>query len=168
MLWHWLNSGYDFLHSGSEAKSYPQLKLTIAVLLEIFLHFTQTHWDFERLLNRNKKSYKSKQKIKNNPSEWVIFENTHEAIIDQDTYDIVQRIRDGRRRPTPLGTMPVLSGMLFCADCGAKMYQVRGKDWPTSKEHLVCATYRKINKPAVRALNYYLYKNFRYSTHTGI
>ena len=56
----------------------------------------------------------------------------------------------------------------FCADCGAKMYQVRGKDWPTSKEHLVCATYRKINKPAVRALNYYLYKNFRYSTHTGI
>ena len=50
-----------------------------------------------------KKSYKSKQKIKNNPSEWVIFENTHEAIIDQDTYDIVQRIRDGRRRPTPLG-----------------------------------------------------------------
>ena len=110
----------------------------------------------------------AKQKIKNNPSEWVIFENTHEAIIDQDTYDIVQRIRDGRRRPTPLGTMPVLSGMLFCADCGAKMYQVRGKDWPTSKEHLVCATYRKINKPAVRALNYYLYKNFRYSTHTGI
>ena len=116
----------------------------------------------------HKKSYKSKQKIKNNPSEWVIFENTYEAIIDQDTYDIVQRIRDGRRRPTPLGTMPVLSGMLFCADCGAKMYQVRGKDWPTSKEHLVCATYRKINKPAVRALNYYLYKNFRYSTHTGI
>ena len=92
----------------------------------------------------HKKSYKSKQKIKNNPSEWVIFENTHEAIIDQDTYDIVQRIRDGRRRPTPLGTMPVLSGMLFCADCGAKMYQVRGKDWPASKEHLVCATYRKI------------------------
>ncbi|MDY6180929.1 MAG: hypothetical protein SPI15_08750 [Candidatus Faecousia sp.] len=48
------------------------------------------------------------------------------------------------------------------------MYQVRGKDWPASKEHLVCATYRKINKPAVRALNYYLYKNFRHSTHTGI
>lgn len=45
----------------------------------------------------HKKSYKSKQKIKNDPSEWVIFENTHEAIIDQDTYDIVQRIRDGRR-----------------------------------------------------------------------
>lgn len=91
----------------------------------------------------HRKSYKSKKTIQNEPSEWMIFENTHEAIIDQDTYSIVQRIRDGRRRPTPLGEMPILSGILFCADCGAKMYQVRGKDWPASKEHLVCATYRK-------------------------
>lgn len=92
----------------------------------------------------HKKSYKSKITVDNDPSEWRIFENTHEAIIDKDIFDIVQRIRAGRRRPTPLGAMPVLSGMLFCADCGAKMYQVRGKDWPANKEHLVCATYRKI------------------------
>ena len=92
----------------------------------------------------HKKSYKSKKKVDNDPSEWMIFENTHEAIIDQDTFGIVQRIRDGRRRPTPMGEMPVLSGILFCADCGAKMYQVRGNGWPESKWHLVCATYRKI------------------------
>ena len=49
-----------------------------------------------------------------------------------------------------------------------EVYTKFGMVSPASKEHLVCATYRKINKPAVRALNYYLYKNFRHSTHTGI
>lgn len=50
-----------------------------------------------------KKSYKSKKKLQNAPSKWQIFENTHEAIIDQETFDIVQRIRDDRRRRTPMG-----------------------------------------------------------------
>ncbi|MBR2528923.1 MAG: DUF4368 domain-containing protein [Blautia sp.] len=93
-----------------------------------------------------RKSYKQKKKLKNDPSEWQIFENTHEAIIDQETYDIVQRIRDGRRRVTPMGEMPLLSGMVFCADCGAKLYQVRHRGWTHEQEHMVCATYRKKGK----------------------
>ena len=92
----------------------------------------------------HKKSFKCKKKVMNDPSEWVVFENTHEAIIDQETFDIVQRIRDGRRRLTPMGEMPVLSGMLFCADCGAKLYQVRHRGWTHEQELFVCATYRKI------------------------
>ncbi len=92
-----------------------------------------------------RKSYKQKKQLKNDPSEWQIFENTREAIIDQETYDIVQRIRDGRRRWTPMGEMPVLSGIVFCADCGAKLYQVRGRSLPQS-EYMVCATYRKKGK----------------------
>lgn len=83
-----------------------------------------------------KKSFKCKKKVWNDPSEWQIFENTHDAIIDQETFDIVQRIRDGRRRQTPMGEMPTLSGMLFCADCGAKLYQVRAGDGPTSRSTL--------------------------------
>ena len=90
-----------------------------------------------------RKSYKNKKQMHNDRSEWQIFENTHEAIIDQETFDIVQKIRDGRRRLTPMGEMPILSGMLFCADCGAKLYQVRGRRWEHSKEYFVCATYRK-------------------------
>ena len=92
-----------------------------------------------------RKSYKQKKQLSRDPSEWQIFENTHEAIIDQETFDIVQRIRDGRRRITPMGEMPVLSGMVFCGDCGAKMYQVRGRSLPQS-EYMVCATYRKKGK----------------------
>ena len=66
-----------------------------------------------------KKFFKYKKVINNDPSEWVIFKNIHEPIIDQKTFDIVQRIRDGRRRLTPMGEMPVLSGILFCVDYGA-------------------------------------------------
>lgn len=90
-----------------------------------------------------KKSYKSKKKIWKPKDEWLIFENTHEAIIDQETFDIVQRIRDGRRVRNNLGEMPILSGMLYCADCGKKLYQVRGKGWSHDKEYFVCASYRK-------------------------
>ena len=89
------------------------------------------------------KSYKTKKRNRTDPSEWQIFENTHEAIIDRETFDIVQRIRDGRRRLTSLGEMPILSGMLFCADCGKKLYQVRSRS-QNVKDHFVCSTYRKI------------------------
>lgn len=92
-----------------------------------------------------RKSYKQKKQLHHDPSEWQIFENTHEAIIDKETFDIVQRIRNGRRRITPMGEMPALSGMVFCADCGQKLYQVRGRKLPQS-EYMVCSTYRKKGK----------------------
>ena len=93
-----------------------------------------------------RKSYKQKKTIRLDPSAWQVFKNTHEAIIDQETFDIVQRIRDGRRRKTLMGEMPILSGMVYCADCGAKLSQVRGKDWKHEREYMVCSTYRKKGK----------------------
>ncbi|MBQ8003190.1 MAG: DUF4368 domain-containing protein, partial [Clostridia bacterium] len=90
-----------------------------------------------------KKSYKSKKKMWNDPSEWQVFENTHDAIVDEETFRIVQRIRDGRRKVTRMGEMPILSGMLFCADCGKKLYQVRCITMK-QKEYMVCSTYRKV------------------------
>lgn len=93
-----------------------------------------------------RKSYKQKKQLKRDPSEWQIFENTHEAIVDRETYDIVQRIRNGRRRRTPMGEMPLLLGMVFCADCGAKLYQVRSTKFRPGQEYMVCATYRKKGK----------------------
>ena len=92
-----------------------------------------------------KKSYKSKKKYENPRDKWVIFENTQEAIIDQETFDTVQRIRDGRRRPTEMGEMNILSGMLYCADCGEKMYLCRCTTM-NQKEYFNCSTYRKKKK----------------------
>ena len=93
-----------------------------------------------------RKSYKQKKTLRKDPSEWQVFEGTHEAIIDKETFAIVQRIRDGRRRLTPMGEMPILSSMVFCADCGSKMYQVRMRGWEHDKEYFVCANYRKKTK----------------------
>ncbi|WP_418620829.1 recombinase family protein [Sellimonas intestinalis] len=74
-----------------------------------------------------RRSYKNKKQMYHDEADWQIFEDCHEAIIDKETFDTVQRIRDGRRRVTPMGEMPPLSEMMFCADCGAKLYQVRGR-----------------------------------------
>ena len=68
------------------------------------------------------KSYKDQTRIYRPVDDWIMFENAHRAIIDQETFDIVQRIRDGRRRPTKLGDMGVLNGRLFCEDCGGKLH----------------------------------------------
>ncbi len=92
-----------------------------------------------------KKSYKSKKKLDLPPEEWVIFENTHEAIIDNDTYETVQRIRSAKRRPTDMGEMSVFSGLVYCADCGKKMYLCRCTTMK-QKEYFNCSTYRKKKK----------------------
>ena len=62
----------------------------------------------------------------NDPSEWQILENTHEAIIDQETFDAVQKARNVKRRTDTLGKANPLTGLVFRADCGRRMYNHRG------------------------------------------
>lgn len=91
-----------------------------------------------------RKSYKNKKSFANPPSKWIIIKNTHEAIIDKETFDIVQRLKEGRKRTnTSMGDMPVLSGMLYCADCGKKLYVCRTKSLKPEAYYYCCSTYRK-------------------------
>ena len=69
-----------------------------------------------------KPSYKNKKMIKRPPEEWLIFENTHEAIVDPETWKLAQRVRKTVRRTDTTGEANPLTGLLFCADCGARMY----------------------------------------------
>lgn len=73
------------------------------------------------------------------------FENTQEAIIDRQTFDTVQKIRQCKRRPTPMGEMNTLSGMLYCADCGKRMYLCRCTTMKQA-EYFNCSSYRKALK----------------------
>lgn len=93
---------------------------------------------------KTRKHLKDKKSHYVDESQWVVFENTHEPIIDRITYDNVQRIRanNTRRRPNGWGYVHPLSGLLFCADCGSKLYIHRiynGKDRPTA----VCGNYAR-------------------------
>ena len=88
------------------------------------------------------KSYKVHKTIYNRPDQWKVFEGTHEAIIDKETFEIVQKIRAGKRRPTRMGEMPMFSGLLYCADCGRKLSFHRKADEPAEKHHYLCENYR--------------------------
>ena len=72
---------------------------------------------------KTRKHFKDKKSHYVDESEWTIFENTHEAIIDQETFDNVQRVRgNARRYPDGFGEAYPLTGLMYCTDCGGKMY----------------------------------------------
>ena len=75
----------------------------------------------------HKESYKSKRTIPNPEEEWMIFENTHEAIIDKETWELAQKLRQTKRRTDTVYEANPLTGLLFCADCGERMYNRRAK-----------------------------------------
>lgn len=88
-----------------------------------------------------RKSFKIKKRINVSQEEWQIVPNTQEAIIDCETWNLVQKIRQGRRRNVKHNhQIPVLSGHLFCADCGRKLYYVKP---PEQAEYYCCSGYRK-------------------------
>ena len=88
-----------------------------------------------------KKSYKIKKTIRNPQEEWLIFENTHEPIITQEQFDLVQELRKHKRRPTKHEEVNPFSGICYCADCGKKMYLCRATSLTEDQEHLKCSTY---------------------------
>ena len=76
--------------------------------------------------------------------EWTIFENTHEAIIDQETFDLAQKVRSKvRRYPDGWGDVAPLTGLLYCADCGGKMYVHRFNNGKRISQY-TCSKYSKI------------------------
>lgn len=89
------------------------------------------------------KSFKNKQKIEHPPEEWKVFPNTHPAIIDRETFTLVQELRSHRRRPTRTGKISMFSGLLYCADCEAKLYYSIGSEKHQNKPYFFCSSYRK-------------------------
>jgi site-specific DNA recombinase len=96
------------------------------------------------------KSYKNKKRVNNPKEDWLIFENTHEPIITQQEFDLVQELRKNKRRPTKHEEVNPFSGMVYCADCGKKMYLCRATSLTADQEHLKCSTY-SLDKDACSA-----------------
>lgn len=113
------------------------------------------------------KSYKCRDKVFNPKSEWKRFENRIPAIIDRDLWEAAQKIRyRAMRRKNRLGEMNPFSGMLYCADCGAKLYLARCKKRDTSQDYFTCSKYRKsrgctTHQIQVRVVNLLVLENLR-------
>ena len=113
---------------------------------------------------KTRKHFKDKKSHYVPEDEWTIFENTHEAIIDQQTFDLVQKIRSKvRRYPDGWGETAPLTGLLYCADCGGKMYVHRTNNGKRISQYTcsqyskipvgkLCATQHRINEDVVLSL----------------
>ena len=93
---------------------------------------------------KTRKHFKDKKSHYVPEDEWTIFENTHEAIIDQETFDLAQKIRSKvRRYPDGWGEAAPLTGLLYCADCGGKMYVHRTNNGKRISQY-TCSQYTKV------------------------
>ena len=93
----------------------------------------------------HKQSYKDKNAVMNPKEDWLIFENTHEAIVDRETWELAQKLRKTPKRIDTLGEANPLTGLLYCADCGEKMYNHRSKGGtennPYPSDFFDCSSY---------------------------
>ena len=88
-----------------------------------------------------RKSYKNKKLCENPKENWLIIENTHEPIISQHDFDLVQEIRSHKKRKQKCGSVNSFAGMVYCADCGNTLYVGRSQSQSPNQEHMMCSTY---------------------------
>ena len=94
-------------------------------------------------------SYKTKQQRINDPSDWIILENTHEPIVDPETWQLAQHKKGTKTRIDTTGLANPLTGLVYCADCGEKMYNSRHRRNPNDDsggldaDSYNCSTYSR-------------------------
>ena len=115
----------------------------------------------------HKASYKDKHSVKNPKDEWMIFEDTHEAIVDRETWELAQKLRKTPKRIDTIGIANPFTGLLYCADCGEKMYNHRSRgnlekgNYPS--DFFDCSTYTLAKQKRASACrgHYITTKNLR-------
>ncbi|MCI8668030.1 MAG: recombinase family protein [Lachnospiraceae bacterium] len=106
-----------------------------------------------------KVSYKSKQTKKNPEKKKYFFPDTHEALIDTDTFESAQKRLATRHRPAKSKEIDIFSGLLFCGDCGYKMYLQQGYNISPKKHAYTCGRYRNHRKAGCTCTTHYIRKN---------
>ena len=133
---HWLSIGRNC--SKPPAVPYNWCSATVADILG-----KQEYCGDTVNFRSTRKSFKNKKKIERQPEEWNIFKDTHPAIIDREVFDLVQELRKHRRRPTKSGIVSPFSGLLYCADCGEKLYYSFSNNYKREQAYFFCSSYRK-------------------------
>ena len=92
-------------------------------------------------------SYKNKQRVERPESEQFVVKNTHEALVTQEQWDIVQEVRQHKKRvPKHMDEPNIFSGMVFCADCGKPLVLHRASTMKRTEYNFKCYTYGKKGK----------------------
>lgn len=95
-------------------------------------------------MTKTYKSYKDKRLVDKPKDEWVITKNTQEPIVDEETWETVQRLRqNGKRRPNQMGGMGPLNGLIYCGDCNSKLHITRCPSIKPSNEYYLCSRYKQ-------------------------
>lgn len=106
-----------------------------------------------------KVSYKSK-KTKRNPEEkQYFFSNTHEPLIDEETFELAQKRIATKHRPAKSEEIDIFSGLLFCGDCGYKMYLQQGAGTLERKHAYTCGKYRNRIRTGEVCTTHYIRKS---------
>lgn len=88
---------------------------------------------------KTRKHFKDKKSHYVSPDQWTVFEGTQEPIIDEETFNTVQRIRSNvRRYPNGWGPVHPLTGIMFCADCGRRLYEHRTNNGKRVSQFTCC------------------------------
>lgn len=106
-----------------------------------------------------KVSYKSKKTIKIPEAERNFFPNTHEPLIDEETFDLAQKRIATRTRPTKDNEVDLFSGLMFCGDCGYKMYLAKGAGTLERKHSYTCGNYRNRARSNFTCTTHYIRKS---------
>ena len=136
--YHQQKMGYGLHQSKNFEHPYRWCSSTIASILKKQEYLGHT------VNFKTRKHFKDKKSKYVSEDNWLIFENTHEPIIDQETFDNVQRIRGNvKRYPDGWGEYHPLTGLMYCADCGSKMYVHRTNNYKNIP-YYVCSNYKKV------------------------
>ena len=141
---HRIEIGLKSISSSSNVETLPYfwIRETLSAILsrEEYLGHTVN-------LRTRTKSYKDKRKVDNSKEDWLVFKNTHEAIIDQETFDIVQKMRSHKRSnqryKNRIGHENLFAGLVFCGTCGRKHYFCPQEKNGLNHDHYKCSGYRK-------------------------
>lgn len=135
--YHQQKLGYGLYQSKNFEHPYRWCSSTIASILKKQEYLGHT------VNFKTRKHFKDKKSKYVSEDNWLIFENTHEPIIDQETFDNVQRIRGNvKRYPDGWGEYHPLTGLMYCADCGGKMYVHRTSNYKNIP-YYTCSAYTK-------------------------
>lgn len=106
-----------------------------------------------------KVSYKSKKTKKNPEEKRYFFPNTHEPLIDEETFELAQKRIATKHRPTKVDEIDIFSGLLFCGDCGYKMYLQQGAGTLERKHAYTCGKYRNRIRTGELCTTHYIRKS---------